>query len=64
MHVDHLHREIFHAKCWEFRPLCDNYCFWIVTEINCSVNNELFRKYMQGEGKEENNHSNVINDSQ
>ena len=24
MHVDHLHREIFHAKCWEFRPLCDN----------------------------------------
>ena len=24
MHVDHLHREIFHAECWEFRPLCDN----------------------------------------
>ena len=23
MHVDYLHREIFHAKCWEFRPLCD-----------------------------------------
>ena len=24
MQVDHLHREIFHAECWEFRPLCDN----------------------------------------
>ena len=23
MHVDHLHREIFHAECSEFRPLCD-----------------------------------------
>ena len=23
MHVDRLHREIFHAECWEFRPLCD-----------------------------------------
>ena len=23
MHVDHLHREIFHAECWEFRLLCD-----------------------------------------
>ena len=23
MHVDHLHREIFHAESWEFRPLCD-----------------------------------------
>ena len=27
MHVDHLHREIFHAECWKYRPLCDNqYC--------------------------------------
>ena len=25
MHVDHLYREIFHAECWEFRPLCDKY---------------------------------------
>ena len=24
MHVDHIHREIFHAECWEFRLLCDN----------------------------------------
>ena len=23
MHVDHLHRKIFHAEHWEFRPLCD-----------------------------------------
>ena len=28
MHVDHLHREIFHAECWEFKPLCDN--FWLL----------------------------------
>ena len=29
MHVDHLHREIFRAKCWEFRPLCDkDLCCW------------------------------------
>ena len=25
MHVDHLHREIFHAKSWEIRPLCNKY---------------------------------------
>ena len=25
MHVDRLHHQIFHAECWEFRPLCDNY---------------------------------------
>ena len=24
MHVGHLHCEIFHAECLEFRPLCDN----------------------------------------
>ena len=23
MHVDNLHPEIFHAKRWVFRPLCD-----------------------------------------
>ena len=23
MHVNHLHREIFHAECREFKPLCD-----------------------------------------
>ena len=33
MHVDHLHRKIFHAECWEFRSLCDY--FWLL-KINFS----------------------------
>ena len=29
MHVDHLHREIFHVKCLEFRSLCDKCTYMI-----------------------------------
>ena len=25
MHEDNLHCETFHAECWEFRLLCENY---------------------------------------
>ena len=33
MHVDHLHRKIFQAECWEFRPLYDNFCFVYFSKV-------------------------------
>ena len=33
MHVDNLHREIFHAECWEFRLLCNNYLHMYLMEF-------------------------------